>query len=114
MVGWILTAFLAAFGLICAVWTLCGLCLKPDTGRLLYQGSEPVEFARRYLWLREMGLIRCQLTVADPPESWLHWLQNREIDVIMSENRIQMGERRIESGAGDSSGRNQRRSISEL
>lgn len=75
MICCFLIAFRAAFGFVCALWTLCGLCLKPDTGKLLYQGPESVGFARRYLWLREMGLIRCQLTVADPPEKWLLWLQ---------------------------------------
>lgn len=86
MFGWVLIAFLAAFGLICAVWTLCGLCLRPDSGTLLYRGPEPVEFARRYLWLREMGLLRCALAVADPPEDWVPWLQDRKIEVIYGED----------------------------
>ena len=64
---------LAAFGLVCAVWTFCGFFLRDRGGVLLYRGPEPVEFARRYLWLREMRLIYCQLTVADPPEKWLQW-----------------------------------------
>ena len=64
MLAFVVIGALAAFGFVCGVWTLCGIFLKDRGGVLTYQGPQPVEFARRYLWLREMGLIRCQLVVA--------------------------------------------------
>ena len=86
MLAYTVIGALAAFGLVCTVWTVCGFFLRDLGGELLYRGPEPVEFARRYLWLREMRLIHCQLTVADPPKSWLHWLQNQGIGIWNGEN----------------------------
>ena len=107
MLAFVVIGALGAFGFVCAVWTVCGFFLKDRGGSLLYHGPDPVEFARRYLWLKEMGLIRCQLTVADPPGNWLLWLKNQGIDTIE-------GEKGLESGTGDPPGRNQRCGVSEL
>ena len=107
MLAFVVIGALAAFGFVCGVWTLCGIFLKDRGGVLTYQGPQPVEFVRRYLWLREMGLIRCQLAVADPPQDWLPWLNSQGIVVIK-------GEKNLESGTGDPPGCHQRRGVSEL
>ena len=78
--GWFLLGALAAFGLVCAVWTLWGLCLASDEGTLIYVGPEPVEFARRYLWLKEMGLVRCRLLADAPDPESEQWLRDRGIE----------------------------------
>ena len=114
MLAYIVIGALSAFGTVCALWTLCGFFLKDEGGVLFYQGEDPLEFARRYLWLKEMGLIRCQLTVADPPEEWLPWLRNQGIDVWSPAENVKTGERQSESGTGDPSGRHQRCGLSKL
>ena len=114
MLGFVAIAFLAAFGLVCTVWTLLGFCIPKDQGSLLYRGAYPVAFARRYLWLREMGLLRCPLTVVNPPEADVSWLRDRAIDVFFGDPEERTGEKTCESGNGDYPGRDQRRSLSEL
>ena len=76
MLAFAVIAFLAAFGLVCTVWTLFGFCIPKDRGTLLYRGPEPVEFTRRYLWLRGLGFLRCPMVMvdtglADPERQWL-------------------------------------------
>ena len=79
MFGFVLIGALAAFGLVCAVWVLAGLFVPREKGRLVYFGPDPVDFARRYLWLREMGLLRCTLEVAEPEKEEEDWLESRGI-----------------------------------
>ena len=71
------------FGLLLGLSALCGRCVacfRRRRGRpFLLRWPEPVEFARRHLWLREMGLIHCQLMVADLSKNRLHWLHGREL-----------------------------------
>lgn len=81
MLGYICIGTLAAFGLLCAVWILCGLFTDNPRGRLLYLGEDVLLFARRYLWLREMGLIRCPLAVAEAEEDLLQWLEAQGIEI---------------------------------
>ena len=66
--GWyFLLAALAAFGTLSILWILFGWLLPPtDQGWLLCPGrSGELSFVHIYLWLRELGLVRCALTVAD-------------------------------------------------
>ena len=97
MWGYFLIAALAVLGTVCAVWTLWGLCLTPDEGKLVYMGPAPVEFARRYLWLREMGLLRCPLAVQDPEPEAKQWLLDRGIEIRNLEEQLrhEMGENRF-------------------
>lgn len=86
MAGYVLIGALAAFGLMCAVWILWGLFL-PDGGEelLIYDGGDTRVFAQRYLWLREMGLLRCRLLVLSPEESDREWLEAQGIEICSRE-----------------------------
>ena len=62
VVGYIMLGTLAAFGLVSALWVLYGFLLPAERGGGLYAPARPGvtedSFARRYLWLRELGLLR--------------------------------------------------------
>ena len=67
--GWyVILAFLAAFGALCALWVLLGGWLTGCQGGDLViccaRGTE-VAFLRRYRWLRGMGLVRARLILLD-------------------------------------------------
>lgn len=87
MAGYILLGTLAAFGLVSALWTLYGLLLPPDRDGVLYASARPGltehSFVRRYLWLRELGLLRCSLIVVDYGISGSErdWLTDRGITI---------------------------------
>lgn len=116
MWGFCLIGALAAFGTVCALWTLFGLGLPRDEGKLYYAGPEPVEFARRYLWLKQMGLLRCPLTVIDPGKQALEWLRDRGVEGWDREEhtREQMGEKDFDGRTGDFAGNHRSGGISEL
>ena len=69
VVGYIMLGTLAAFGLVSALWVLYGFLLPAERGGGLYAPARPGvtedSFARRYLWLRELGLLREELTMVD-------------------------------------------------
>ncbi|MDD5863303.1 MAG: hypothetical protein PUD80_01520 [Firmicutes bacterium] len=80
MAGYIVMGTLAAFGLVSALWALYGLLLPPGRDGVLYAPAKPgaaeQSFARRYLWLRGLGLLRCSLIMVDlglsgPERDWL-------------------------------------------
>ena len=87
MAGYILLGTLAAFGLVSALWVVYGLFLPREREGVLYAparaGENEVSFARRYLWLRELGLLRCDLVMVDlglnPAER--DWLESRGITI---------------------------------
>ena len=106
MLGFVIIGALAAFGLVCAVWTVIGLFLEDTGGELRYSGPDAVEFARRYLWLREMGLLRCPLRVESAGESERRWLAEHGIELTD-------GRENIDRRTGDFTGCHQRRDISE-
>ena len=87
MAGYFLLGTLAAFGAVCALWTLYGLMLPQNAEDVLYTPVRPGEgefsFARRYLWLRELGLVRCALVAVDLGLSneERDWLTDRGIAV---------------------------------
>lgn len=68
MFWYVLFGFLAAFGLLCAIWVLFGLILpvkvKCDVAVVCREGSE-IAVIRRFCRLRELGLTRSNLTVLD-------------------------------------------------
>lgn len=89
MLGYVVIGALAAFGLVSAVWILCGLVLPKTTGGvLLFFGEDAVAFARRYLWLREMGLLRCPLWVVEPDADAWQWLKDRNIEICSRETLV--------------------------
>jgi len=67
MMWYVLLGMLAAFGLICLLWTVFGLLL-PGSRRctlvLLCDPKEEAALLRRLLWLREMGLLRCGILLS--------------------------------------------------
>ena len=80
MVGYVFIGALAAFGLICGVWIVCGFFL-PDCrggGAVLAGPLDEKTFAtaRRWIWLREMGLLYTPLigveeTFPEEEQAWL-------------------------------------------
>ena len=68
MFWYVIFGFFAAFGVLCASWTLLGLLLPVREGcRMTLQCPPQQELAalRRFCWLHEMGLLRAHLTVLD-------------------------------------------------
>ena len=69
MATWIVLGVLAAFGALCALWTLLGLLLPIQHGAVtvcLCRGAGVDEYLlRRHRWLRDMGLIRDPLILLD-------------------------------------------------
>ena len=69
MAALIVLAVLGAFGLLCAMWVLFGFLLPGQRGAaavLLCRGEADEEaLIRRYLWLYNIGLIRCPLLLVD-------------------------------------------------
>ena len=76
--GWyVLLGSLAAFGMLCALWTLLGWMLPRGDGVLVVPARHGrLPELRGYLWLRSLGLLRCRLAAADlgleqPERDWL-------------------------------------------
>ena len=69
MAALIVLAVLGAFGLLCTVWGLFGFLLPGQRGAaavFLCRGEVGEEAVlRRYLWLYNMGLVRCPLLLVD-------------------------------------------------
>ena len=69
MVGYILLAALAAFGLVCVIWTLVSLLIpKKQAGAVVYLcrgGLSELPGLRRWLWLRNWGLMTAPILLVD-------------------------------------------------
>ncbi len=68
MAGYVILGLLAAFGALCVLWLLLGLLLpRPKDGFLVYwaAGGEEERILRRYIWLWELGFVRCRLALVD-------------------------------------------------
>lgn len=68
--GWfILMGALAAFGFICAIWAAVGWLIPGNRGGatvcLCRPGLAERNTLRRYVWLREMGLLRDPILLVD-------------------------------------------------
>lgn len=96
MAGYVTLGALAAFGLVCAVWILWGL-LHPEAGQgtLIYSGTGTVSMVRRYLWLREMGVLHCPLAVMHSEGMDIPWLEDQGIEICSREELLS----RLEIGA---------------
>lgn len=95
MAGYVVLGALAAFGLVCAVWVLWGLLYPAsERGMLIYIGNGTPAMVRRYLWLKEMGVLRCPLAVMDPEDLDITWLEEQGIEICSREeilSRLEIG-----------------------
>ena len=123
MAGYVCIGMLAAFGTVCALWILWGWVLpRTSDGAAVLTGplqGNALETARRWIWLREMGLLQSPLlavaeSVTDPEGNWLrcHGFEICTREEILT--RFGMGENGFDRGFGDPPGRDQRRGVSEL
>lgn len=116
MAGYVCIGALAAFGLLCAVWTLFGCLLTAGKGCAVVCFEPPgEEIFARFKLLRHFGLLRCPLlavTDAQPGSGF------QEIEICSPEaliSRLTEERNRFHgTGTGDHTGRDQRRGISEL
>lgn len=123
MAGYVFVGALAAFGLICAIWIGCGFLL-PDCrgGAAILTGplaGKNLAAARRWIWLREMGLLCCPLivleeTITDEEREWLgcHGFEICSLGRCLT--RLGIGAKKIDTGFGDSPGCHQCGGVSEL
>jgi hypothetical protein len=69
MVIWIVLTVLAAFGLLCVLWTLFGFLLPGQRGAVLIclcrGAAHEEQIIRHYGWLRDLGLLRAPLLLVD-------------------------------------------------
>lgn len=81
MVLYVVIGALAAFGLMCVMWIGSGLFLpRICAGAAVLAGPldrEAMDTARRWIWLREMGLLYSPLlavkgTLTEVEENWLY------------------------------------------
>lgn len=124
MAGYILIGVLAAFGGVSVLWTLFGWLLPGSSGGVLVYPGRPGEgelsFARRYLWLRGLGLLKCPMIVVDLGLTVREkeWLETRGIEIRSPEAfaaGLEIGAEEIDgTGNGDPPGRHQRCGVSEL
>ena len=125
--GWmIVLGAMAAFGAICILRVLFGWMLPGfEDGILLITVSAgiPESFSiRRYVYLKELGLLNCTMLAVDLglSETERKWLlqQNCGIEIVDPEDLngwLELERNRIDrTGNGDHSGRDQRRGVSEL
>lgn len=91
MAGYIFLGTLAAFGALSALWVLFGWLLPGGREGVLIMpgrpGEEELSFVRRYLWLRELGLLRQPLVLVDMglTEPERSWLTDRGIEICSRE-----------------------------
>ena len=69
MASWILLSVLAAFGVLCVIWTLFGFLLPGQRGAVLVcfcrPGNKEEAIIRHYGWLRDLGLSKAPLLLID-------------------------------------------------
>ena len=69
MAAWMILITLAAFGAFSALWVFFGFLLPAGRGGAAVcfcrSGGNEEPLIRRYLWLWNMGLVRCPLLLVD-------------------------------------------------
>lgn len=117
---------MAAFGAVCIFAVLfCWMLPTGDNSILLCNCSAGVResfFIRRYVYLKELGLLECTLLVVDLglSETERKWLLHQSCGIEIVDpgelyQRLELERNRIDrTGNGDYSGRDQRRGVSEL
>lgn len=67
MIGYVILGLLAAFGFVCTMWVLFGFLL-PGSHRctivVLCKPEKEAALLRRMLWLRETGLLCCNIVIS--------------------------------------------------
>ena len=119
MAGFVCIGTLAAFGLLCVLWLIYGLCCGKPEGSLLIISRGEQGLLRRCLWLREMGLLSCPMALVDPELNEMDelWVKSRGVEIWRTSRLGEaedIGERTYGPGTGDSSGRHQCGGVSEL
>jgi hypothetical protein len=105
---------LAAFGALCAVWTVLGWLLPGLKGcALVCMGTPEEEILTRYRLLQGMGLLDCPLLVVTDTEE-----ERTDIEICGGKDllsRLEWERKRFDgTGNGDHSGHYQRGGVSEL
>ncbi|MBQ8579976.1 MAG: hypothetical protein IJ448_04700 [Oscillospiraceae bacterium] len=104
MVWYVIIGTLAAFGALCVLWVLFGALLPNCGGGVIFclcREKNVRHIARRYHWLRDLGLVRSRLVILSDPETAAAVIQHE-------------WEKIDGSGVGDPPGHRQRGGISEL
>lgn len=104
MVWYFVIGTLAAFGALCVLWVLFGALLPFSGSGVLFclcRQEESRHIARRYRWLRDLGLVKSRLIFLTEPDSANTILQ-------------QEWEKINGTGIGDSAGHGQCSDLSEL
>lgn len=119
MAGLVCIGALAAFGLLCVLWLVYGICCGKPEGSVLICSGEQQGLIRRCMLLREMGLLSCRMVLIDPEldEMDEYWVTSRGVKIWRTsslEKAEDIGERTYGAGTGDPTGRHQRGSVSEL
>ena len=115
MAGFVAVGALAAFGLLCAVWTALGWILPRGGGMaVVWMGSPDAAALGRMRWLRNMGLLCCPLLAVDAlPENTPEDVETVRASALLA--RLEWERDQVYgTGNGDPPGRHQRRGISEL
>jgi len=116
MAGYVILVFLTCFGLLSVLWTALGWLLPGDAGAVMVcMGTPDLGLLSRYRWLRSLGFLRCPLVAVTGedlpglPEGTEICSREELLFRLEQEWKLHHG-----TGNGDSSGRHQRRGISEL
>lgn len=116
MVGYMVLAVLAAFGLLSLSWVLLGCLLTDGKGcAVVCFGPPREEMFARFKLLKSLGLLGCPLLAVTEEQNVR---QFGEIEICSPENLlsrlIEERNRFDGTGNGDHTGRHQRSGISEL
>ena len=119
MAGFVCIGALAAFGVVCVLWTIYGLCCGKPDGTLLILSRGNQGLLRRCLWLREMGFLTCPMVLVDPDLDALDelWVMSRGVEIWRTSclgEVCDTGDKKYGAGTGDSSGCHQCGGVSEL
>lgn len=106
---------LAAYGAVCALWTLFGWLLPSGAGcAVVCIGQPEAEVFARFRWLKEMGFLKIPVIVVTEAAEG----EDPRMEICRREDlvsRLEWEWERVHgTGNGDHTGRNQRCGLSEL
>ena len=119
MALYVCVGMLAAFGLLCFLWMIYGMCCGKTRGTLVILAHRGHGLLRRCLWLRQMGLLRCKMAViaGELDAVDIRWLHQNGIEIWISGSLPEgcdTGEKKYGAGTGNPPGRHQCGGVSEL
>ena len=122
MFWYVLLGFFAAFGILCALWSVLGCCLSGSAlchVKLTCQPGSELATIRRFCWLRESGLLHVQITVHSSRLSTAQrsWISEKYPYIHFSDEEIITGEECSKfdrNGNGDPAGHDRCCGVSEL